>query len=181
MGMLINLMWVTFFPLSEQVQTLPLLFASHTASPPSSLSSQVFLSKAMLPAVIMQWFFHCSGIKNILSLWLECIPLLEFVSTSKAHFLFCTVFLLYYLTCCYHCFHILLAKAAPKMLFYLPLISFLVWLFIQVGQEPCSADSLTLLGDSRCFLFYWGCTFKAFSVILLQTFCSHWLYNCFHW
>ena len=125
-GRLINVLWVTFLPLSEQVQILP-LFASHTAFPPSSVSSQTFLSKVLLPAAVMQLFFHCFGIKNILSLWLDCINLLEFVSTPKTHSIFCTLFPLYYLTC-HHCsFRMLVfAKTVPKMLVYLLLISFLV-------------------------------------------------------
>lgn len=73
---------------------------------------------------------------------------------SKAHFLFCTFFPLYYLACNCCSFNIHLAKTALKMLFFLPLISFLVWLLIQVGQKPFSSNLLIFLGEPRFFFFY---------------------------
>lgn len=97
---------------------------------------------------------------------------------SKAHFLFCTFFPLYYLAC--HCcsFNIHLSKTALKMLFFLPLISFMVWLLIQVGQEPFSSNLLIFLGEPRLFF---RLTFKVFSSVLLQALCSCWHYNCLPW
>lgn len=94
---------------------------------------------------------------------------------SKANFLFCTFFPLYYSTC--HCcsFNICFAKTTLKVLFFLPLTSFLV--LIQVDQEPFSSNLLIFLGEfrfffnlnSKYFLQYFS---KLFVLVGIITVCS---------
>lgn len=174
---LINLTWVTFPALAEQLQT----FTFNNCQPHGFTFFHAFLMGIFINNTVAS----CDQPAILLLFWdQEYLVLLTWVLSSswicflsKAHFLFCTFFPLYYQT--HHCcgFNIRLSKTALKMLFFSPLISLLVWLFIQVAEEPCSYN-LIFLSESR---FFFLLEFKVFSAVLLQAVCSCWHYSCLPW